>query len=78
MMSVLTFPILSLCAGPGLVCGLKHSAAVGPVIKEDWGPVAVSPYVSGAVLFGITTPVVQGLILPETWEPGTGGPAVWG
>lgn len=28
-----------------MVCGLKRSAAVVPVIKADWGPVAVNPCV---------------------------------
>lgn len=31
------------------------------------------PVFSSAILFGIITPVVQGLIPAETWEPGTGG-----
>ncbi|KAI9535038.1 hypothetical protein NQZ68_007126 [Dissostichus eleginoides] len=47
----------------------QQERSCGPLIKADWGLGSVSR----PSLFGIITPVVQGLIPAETWERGTKG-----
>lgn len=61
--------------GAGLGCRPMGPQLSNLLIKADWGLNRPDPRFSRTILFRIITPVVQGLIPAQTWEPDprTGG-----
>lgn len=56
----------------GQVCG-PTGPRLGPWSKQTGARALSGKEFSSTILFGIITPLVQGLIPEETWEPGTMG-----